>query len=217
MAKKLKSRYWSIVAYPDSVPGNWIDILTQTGLCMAISPLHDRDLDPECDPKDPRNKKPHYHVLVCFDGPTTKECVEGIALSIGTQVVTPVNSCRGMYRYHIHMDNPEKAQYDDKDRQFINGFLIENYSNLTASEEIQMARIIEGYIKSENIFEITDLQDFLISEDIQAYAFVFHHTLYFNTILKSRQSKLKSDYKSMRKAYDDLLQDYDRQLQKVGL
>ena len=47
MAKKvLKKRYWCFIGYPESLPPNWIEVLTLTGLQVAISPLHDKDLDP---------------------------------------------------------------------------------------------------------------------------------------------------------------------------
>lgn len=202
--KKVKSRYWSIIAYPDSVPSLWLDILTSTGLQMAISPLHDRDIDPEADSDEDRLKKPHWHILVCFDGPTTRENVEGIAERIGTQVVTPVNSCRGMYRYHLHLDNPEKAQYNDSDRSFINGFLIENYSSLTASEELQMIDLIHRYIDTEEIYEYCDLIDFLQTEDIQAFNYAVHHVLMFNTYIRSKFNKLKSDISALKMQYKNL-------------
>lgn len=201
MAKKVKSRYWSIIAYPDSVPSDWKDILTSTGLSMAISPLHDHDLDPEGE--GGALKKPHWHILVCFDGPTTKDNMVDIASRIGSQVVTPVNSCRGMYRYHIHQDNPEKYQYNDADRSFINGFLIENYSSLTSSEEIEMTRQIQKYIVSENICEYSDLLIFLESEDIQAYAYAIHHTLLFNTFIRSRVNKLVKNMQHLNHAIID--------------
>lgn len=33
--------------YPDSMPDDAIDILKQSGLPCAISPLHDKDLNPD--------------------------------------------------------------------------------------------------------------------------------------------------------------------------
>lgn len=214
MAKQLKSRYWSIIAYPDSVPKDWIDILTSTGLQMSISPLHDHDLDPEGE--NGALKKPHWHILACFDGPTTKNALEEIALRLGTHIVTPVNSCRGMYRYHIHQDNPEKYQYDDKDRTFINGFLIENYSNLTSSEEIEMKRQIQKYIISENICEYSDLLIFLETEDLQAYGFATNHTFLFNTFIRSRVNKLVKNMQHLNHAIDDAQQELNELENKIA-
>ena len=65
-----KARYWSFVAYPESLPSDWKDTLTRTGLPIAISPLHDKDINPNGEAK-----KAHYHVILCFDGPTTYSVV----------------------------------------------------------------------------------------------------------------------------------------------
>lgn len=51
--KNVKKRNWVMVAYPDSLPENWLDILVQTGLPCAISPLHDRDTEATGEPKKP--------------------------------------------------------------------------------------------------------------------------------------------------------------------
>lgn len=51
---KIRKRNWAFVAYPESLPKNWQEILTQTGLPVAISPLHDKDVNP-----DKTVKKPH--------------------------------------------------------------------------------------------------------------------------------------------------------------
>ena len=54
----LKGRNWAFVMYPESMPDNWYDLLQATGLPFAISPLHDKDLNP-----DGSQKKAHYHVM----------------------------------------------------------------------------------------------------------------------------------------------------------
>ena len=37
----------------DSAPADWQEILRQTGLQCAVSPIHDSDLDPTGEPKNP--------------------------------------------------------------------------------------------------------------------------------------------------------------------
>ena len=44
ISKNIKKRYWAMVLYPDSAPQNWEELLQETGLQCAISPLHDKDL-----------------------------------------------------------------------------------------------------------------------------------------------------------------------------
>ena len=66
-----KGRAWAFVMYPESMPTNFYELLEQTGLPFAISPLHDKDLDPTGEPK-----KPHYHVMCYYENTTTKKNVK---------------------------------------------------------------------------------------------------------------------------------------------
>ena len=114
----MKSRYWSFIVYPESVCDNWINDLTEKGCVFAVSPLHDKDINPTGE-----LKKPHYHVLIQFDGPTTyKNVKENICDLIGATIPKNVISMRGYYRYLCHLDNPEKYQYDVNDIQTYGGY-----------------------------------------------------------------------------------------------
>lgn len=203
MAEKLKkSRYWGFIMYPDSRPDDWYEKLQMTGLPIAISPFHDKDCN-----DDGTLKKPHWHVLLCFDGPTTKNCVHDIADSVhGTEVI-PVNSVKGMYRYHVHEDNPEKYPYwselDKFPRTLINGFDINEYSQMTSKEESIMIQTIFNYINSQFIMEYSDLIDFLMQEDVQAFDYAVHHTLLFNTYCNSKRNKFKKTNNNVGETFDN--------------
>ena len=45
-SKIVKKRNWAFVVYPESLPEGWLDLLRETGLQCAISPLHDKDKEP---------------------------------------------------------------------------------------------------------------------------------------------------------------------------
>lgn len=77
---------------------------------IAISPLHDKDIDPTGE-----SKKPHYHIILNYDGPTTYEHVKELCDSLNMTIPIKLESLRNMYRYHLHLDNPEKYQYDDRE------------------------------------------------------------------------------------------------------
>ena len=108
MAKNVKKRYWAFVLYPESAPEEWRQILTETGLECAISPLHDKDINPDGTPK-----KAHYHVILCYAGPTTYNCVKTLTESLNQPVPQPIEQVKGYYRYFSHKDNPEKYQYSE--------------------------------------------------------------------------------------------------------
>ena len=126
MESKIKQRYWAFILYLDSAPNNWRDILQNTGLVFAISPYHDKDINPTGEVK-----KPHYHIIVAFEGPTTYKNVKRITDSVNATIPQPLSAIKGYYRYFTHKDNPEKYQYDDKDITTINGFNIDDYIELT--------------------------------------------------------------------------------------
>lgn len=109
-----RTRNFATVVYPESAPEDWKDILARHCVPAFISPLHDKDVNPTGEPK-----KPHYHVVIMFEGKKTlaqaKEVFDTIS-GVGCEVV---KSIRGYARYLCHLDNPEKAQYDTSQVQCI--------------------------------------------------------------------------------------------------
>ena len=111
-----RTRNYATVVYPESAPNDWIEILTQQFVPCFISPLHDKDVNPGGEPK-----KPHYHVLIAFDGVKTPDQAKAIFEKIGGVGCEVVQSLRGYARYLCHLDNPEKAQYDTRDVRSLSG------------------------------------------------------------------------------------------------
>lgn len=183
--KKVKKRHWAFVAYPDSLPDNWIEMLKQSGLKVAISPLHDRDTNPTGEPK-----KPHYHVIVSYDGPTTFGNVEGLTKRLNQPIPQPLEQVRGYYRYLTHEDNPEKAQYDKADIRTLNGFNILDFVELTKSEVTKYIRELRRFICDNNITEYAALLDILdegASIPPEWFEVAVTHTLLFTGYLRSRR------------------------------
>src|SRR5690625_6212064 len=79
--KNQRTRNWSIIVYPESAPENWIDILQKEYVKMVVSPLHDKDVNP-----DDTLKKAHYHVLFMFDGVKSYNQVKSIADSVNAPI-----------------------------------------------------------------------------------------------------------------------------------
>ncbi len=113
MAAK-RTRNFGTVVYPESAPDGWLEWLGEQCIPCFISPLHDSDINP-----DGEQKKPHYHVLLMYDGVKTQEQVQPVFDSIGGVGFEIVQSTRGYARYLCHLDNPEKHQYNpDEVRTF---------------------------------------------------------------------------------------------------
>lgn len=187
----VKKRNWTTIVYLDSVKEGWIDELQQTGLEVAISPLHDKDINPTGEVK-----KSHYHVILSFPGPTTKNMVQELSNNILSGVmVKPIESIRGMYRYLTHKDNPEKFQYNESDIILLNGF--DPSIVLSNADEQSIKLLVVFYIQENNIFEYSDLINSLAcSDNADMLHVAMNHTLFFNAYLHSRRYKLEKSLKS---------------------
>lgn len=184
----IKGRNWAFVMYPESMPEDWFYILQMTGLPFAISPLHDKDVEPTGE-----TKKPHYHVICYYENGTTqksvKECVTDL---VNATIPIKLESMVGMYRYHLHLDNPEKYQYDDRDRTFINGFDVSKVDSLSYTEIGKLLREIQQFIRDNKILEYSDLLDVLLDNEYYTmWDVAKNHTLLLNAYIKSKKYKLK--------------------------
>lgn len=184
----LKGRNWAFVVYPESLPKNYEEIIVETGLPMAFSPLHDHDLNPTGEPK-----KPHYHVICYYENPTTSKAVkENVSDKLNGTIPIKLESMKGMYRYHIHLDNPEKYQYSDTDRKFYNGFDCHKIDDLTYTEVSKILQQIQYMISQESITEYSDLLDILLDNEMfTLWDVARNHTLLLNTYIRSRRFKTR--------------------------
>lgn len=188
MAKTyIKGRDWATCLYPESCNPDWINILQETHIQIAVSPLHDKDLNPDFTPK-----KPHWHLLIRYEGPVTHKQVKELCDSIGAVNPIKIGSARGMYRYHIHLDNPEKAPYDDRDRILLNGFDADTLDSFTDAEMDRMENDIIDIIEQYNITEYYHLIIILkVKELYNLLKVAKKRTIMINAFIKSRKGSLK--------------------------
>lgn len=188
--RNIKKRYWAMVLYPESAPSNWRDILRDTGIQCAISPLHDKDLNADNTPK-----KPHYHIILCYEGPTTYKNVCSLTERLNQPIPQPLEQLRGYYRYLIHLDNPEKYQYLESDITTLNGFNVSNYLDITNSQVIAILKELTTLIVDNNIFEYSDLINLLKENDFmsQFLEIAINKTFFLNTYICSFRNKHKKD------------------------
>lgn len=106
-SRDTRTRNFATVVYPESAPEDWQDILARHCIPAFISPLHDKDVNPTGEPK-----KPHYHVVLMFEGKKSPSQVKEVFDTINGVGCEVVKSLRGYARYLCHLDNPEKAQYE---------------------------------------------------------------------------------------------------------
>lgn len=187
--KVIKKRNWAFVMYPESMPDNWKEIFSLSGLQIAVSPLHDKDLN-----ADEEEKKPHYHVIVVYGNTTTYNNVLQFTKQLNATIPQALESVRGYYRYFTHKDNPEKHQYDEKDIQTFGGFDILEFVELTKTEVNKLISELTYIIRDNDIFEYSDLIFYCLDNQLNDYfAVASNHTLYFCNLLNSLRNKDKKE------------------------
>ncbi len=184
----VKKRYWAFVGYPESLPEDWQEILALTGLPIAYSPLHDKDTE-----ADGTQKKPHYHFILCYSGPTTFASVKRLTDKLKQPIPIPLESVKGYFRYFTHMDNPDKFQYSSLENNSINGFDISDFTEMTKSEQLKIKKEIFDFIEMLDIQEFWDLIQELKNADEtgEKIDIAVNHPFLFNTYLKSRRHKIQ--------------------------
>src|SRR5699024_9570487 len=146
--KNQRSRNWSIIVYPESAPENWIDILQKESVKMVVSPLHDKDVNP-----DDTLKTAHYHVLFMFNGVKSYNKVKSITDNVNDPIPQFVATAKSLTRYILHLDNLEKAQYDSSDLQAVNGADISELLKPIYAERYSIIADIFPFIDDKQIME----------------------------------------------------------------
>ncbi len=146
-----RTRDYATVVYPESAPENWVEILTEQKIQALISPLHDKDKNP-----DNTDKKAHYHVHIMFEGPKTKDQAREIFDKIGGVGCEVVNSRRGMARYLTHEDNPDKFKYSKEDVVQLGGVDYFEIINLPSDKYALVGDILDFVIENRftNIIDL---------------------------------------------------------------
>lgn len=185
--KIVKAKYWAGIIYPESIPDNWQEIITASHVPCVVSPLHDKDVNADGTPK-----KPHYHVMFCYSNTTTGSSASHILAQLGSSLhAERVMSAVGNYRYLTHRDNPEKAQYDERDILAFNGFsYTDHIGQRTATEQIEMGkRLMEIVLADECPPNYIALLQYLQMTSMDAeLEYAMTHTYFIKEVLASKRA-----------------------------
>lgn len=166
MSEKAKSRYFTFLLYPESVPEDWELKLESLGMPIAISPLHDKDRK---EGNEQGLKKAHYHVIYVTPNPVTAHSVRmRIKRLLGDQSIAMVQivatSMENMYLYLTHESKDAIAKnkyvYDKADIKHLNNFDIDRYIVLDEAEKKEIERVILNIIYDNRLENVFDFMDF---------------------------------------------------------
>lgn len=149
-----RARSYATIVYPDSAPADWMEKLEELHVPCLISPLHDKDINPDGTPK-----KPHFHVLLLFESVKSPQQVKEMLKKVKSVGCEKVNSARGYTRYLCHLDNPEKHQYNPAGVQSLSGADYQSTVEL-ASDRRETSREIISFCREYGIISFSSLIEY---------------------------------------------------------
>lgn len=193
-----KSKYFCALLYPDSITYDSDKIimsLAQEHLTFAVSPIHDKDVE-----EDGSKKKAHYHLLLAYSSATTLNNIRCWFKVCGMpeadlHCVRVCASGVGYFRYLIHKDNPEKAQYNAKDIRVFNDSdeLFKKFSK-TASEKIDDLVRIFQIVDELNTISFHSLIQYLMINERDLFKLITSSSA-LAICVKEYQRSLEYDFK----------------------
>lgn len=157
-SKDQRARTWTFVVYPESAPENWRDVLSDYHIPWVESPLHDKDVNP-----DGEVKKAHRHIILFFDGKKSFEQVQEITDALNAPIPQKTANPKGLVRYLIHMDNPEKYQYKREKIVCHCGADIDEYFALSASSKNAILWEIIEFIRENQVESLVEFMGYIQS------------------------------------------------------
>ena len=197
--KRLKKRHWLFIVYPESAPEDWKEKMKLTGVQFAISPLHDKDRLVDGD-----LKKPHWHMIVIFDGPTTFMTAASYRGITNGPYPKVCENLRGSFEYFTHKNDPDKYQYSESDIELYNGFEID----LSAKDVLKIKKELSELILKQNITEYMEFNMY-VQYYLEADYFdvASNNTYYFNSLISSfrhNPEKIKARYRAIKAEISNL-------------
>lgn len=209
--KPQKARYWTGLVYPEDLPEKmrekntagvekWVEVLRDSLCPFLISPLHKPDPEKEVDSSGSvilKTKKPHHHILYCHGNTTTQNGAKAAIPDgiIANNHIEAVSSQRNLARYFLHLDQPEKEQFEGVPRDLLtvlNGYPLDLEREMTGEEERQTLVDIFTLMRKNQITEYSELMDSLMAmEDWKLFDYVASHTTPVNAYIASKRHILK--------------------------
>jgi len=199
-----RTRNWTCILYPTkeqlaaigsdydgsdgygSLPDNWRDILDEEHIQWIESPLHDKDTNP-----DKTKKKPHWHIVLLFEGNKSYEQVKDIIDKLNAPTPQKCASVKGTVRYMAHLDHGDKFQYDKASIIGHGGADVAEYLKPTSSSRYQLIGEMRQWVNENNCVEFCDLMDYAYQEHPDDWVPMLcdNSTYVMGEYIKSRRNK----------------------------
>lgn len=192
--KAWKGRVWTAILYPESLPEDWEEIIASWGHPVALSPIHDQDVEDKDDPKRKVKKgdlkKPHFHMILRYPNTTTWSKIKGYTDELNQPVPLICDNIKSAYEYLSHVNQPTKHQYKAEDIKVINGFDITDYVKITPTESNGIRAEVFKTIRGNELYSFCDIVDFFMSaEDWLSLDYVEANSYFINSYIRSLKDK----------------------------
>lgn len=157
--KQIRTRNWTFVLYPESAPENWRELIDDMHVEWVESPLHDKDINANGEPK-----KAHIHILLLFGGVKSYEQVKELTDNLHCPIPERCHNAKALVRYMAHLDNPEKAQYNREAIIAHGGIDLSELLRPSSSERYTIIREMLSFVGDNNITEYWQLVDYAMSD-----------------------------------------------------
>lgn len=156
----IRARVWAFIVYVTSAPEDWLDKLMALHVPLAVSPLH---------AADDTDTKPHYHVLLRYDGKKSYSQVRRVVAELHGAGPVSVQSVGGYARYLCHLDETDKPTYDPREVICMSGFDYSEYIKPSGTALREVVRNIDQFILDHDIREVCDLLEYALEEEPEWY------------------------------------------------
>lgn len=124
---------------------------------------------------------------------------------LGGPIPQRIENVKGMIRYFVHLDNPEKHQYSKNDLVVHCGADVSKYFTSTGGERLKILSEIQEWIVESGCSEFSDLADYAANERFDDWYEVVstQSTLFLNTYIRSKRH-IKKDKENEEKERSQL-------------
>ena len=163
-----KARFFTALIYEDSAPKDYEEQLRDSLRQYLLSPWHTPDEVEDLETGALKTLKRHRHVMYCHGNSVTATAAREIMPD--WMVLPPsdkgfmVGSYRNLSRYFVHLDQPEKEQFEGRPEDnltILNNFPLDLSKELTKAERRQLKIELWNFCRTNSITEYAELMNTL--------------------------------------------------------
>lgn len=214
-----RGRNWASIFYAESFTQD--EVVARLGrahLKFFVSPIHDRDTWKENESDEHKAgeiKKPHYHVLVMFDGNKSPKQMKDLFSTLGGVGAERINDLRSYSRYLCHLDEGGLKPLYNVDYVKQGGGADYRSTARSDVERVTSLQEVLLFIRSNELTSYDDLLDLCIDSGLTDYLDLitktYHHVITAYMSAKSRKFWAKEearrdiDFKERQNQHEELM------------